>query len=125
MMRLKVRCEPGAKTFKYGGDKKFKSVAAYILPTVLAGHEVNIKTDVVESDLPLLLSLESMKKAKVKLDVENDSAEILGTTVPLNHTSSGHYCVPITKALEVQSLWKKFMQSSYMSWIRMIVIRLC
>ena len=77
-----VKCEPGVKTFKFGGGEKLKSVAAYTVPSVLAGHELNIKTDVVESDLSLLLSLESMKKARVKLDVENDSAEILGSTVP-------------------------------------------
>ena len=86
--------------FRFGGGEKLKSVASYTVPAVLAGHEVNIKTDVVESGIPLLLSLKSMKKARLKLDVENDSAEILGTMVPLNNTSSGHYCVPITKVEE-------------------------
>ena len=45
----------------------------------------------VNSDIPLLLSLESMKKAKVKLDLENDSAEIFGNEVLLSYTSLGHY----------------------------------
>ena len=58
---------------------------------------MTINIDVVDSDLPLPLSLSSMKRAKVKLDVENDSAETLGSTIPLNHTSSGHYCIPIVK----------------------------
>ena len=39
-----------------------------------------------------------MMRARVKLDIENDSAEILGTKVPLNLTSSGHYCVSIGRA---------------------------
>ena len=49
----------------------------------------------MHSDIPMLLSLESLKKARVKLDVENDEAEILGARVSLNFTSSGHYCIPV------------------------------
>ena len=45
----------------------------------------------------ILLSKNTLEKAKVKLDFVNDTAEILGTTVGLNETSSGHYCVPIDR----------------------------
>ena len=36
-----------------------------------------------------------MKKAKIKLDLEQDSAEIFGQSILLNDISSGHYCVLI------------------------------
>ena len=42
-------------------------------------------TDVVESDMPL--SKDSMKAAKVKLDLENDSAAIFGHEIDLQCTS--------------------------------------
>ncbi len=61
-------------------------------------HDITIRTDVVESDIPLLLSKPAMKKVRVKLDLENGTAEILGTTVILNDTSSGHYCIPIDRS---------------------------
>ena len=35
---------------------------------------MTVITDVVKSDIPLLLSRSAMKKAGVKLDLENDSA---------------------------------------------------
>lgn len=38
-----------------------------------------------------------MKKAKVKLDLENDCASIFGKEVQLQSTSSGHNCVPINQ----------------------------
>ena len=38
-----------------------------------------------------------MKKAKVKLDLEHDSAEEFGKRVLLSYTLSGHYCVPIAR----------------------------
>ena len=64
-------------------------------------NRFTIQTDVVDSDIPLLLSLDTMKRAKIKLDLEHDTAEILGETVNLNHTTSGHYCVPIDKSKEI------------------------
>ena len=95
--KAKVKQYPGVKIFKFGGGEKLASIASYDLPAFLAEKEVIIHTDVVESDIPLLLSLQAMKKAKIKLDLEKDSAEIFGQNIMLNHTSSGHYCIPIDK----------------------------
>jgi len=93
--KSKILKMESSKTFKFGGGEKLPSLGCYILPAIIAGIEVKIKTDVVESEIPLLLSLNAMKDAKIKLDLENDSAEIFGKQVLLNHTSSGHYCIPI------------------------------
>ena len=59
--------------------------------------EVTLKTDVVGSDIPLLLSRTAMKRAGVKMDLENDSATIFGKDIALNLTTSGHYCIPIDR----------------------------
>ena len=98
--RNKVIIKPGEKVFKFGGGEVMKSKTSVEIPAILAGQEVTIKTDVVDSELPLLLSVNAMKKAKVKLDLEHDTAEILGVSMALNHTSSGHYCVPIDRTQE-------------------------
>ncbi len=95
--KTKVVKNPGSKTFKFGDGKRLKSEASYSIPAFMAGHRVSITADVVDSDIPLLLSLKSMKDAKIKLDTENDKAEILGTEVSLNYTSSGHYSVSIDR----------------------------
>ncbi|KAG1651276.1 hypothetical protein GQR58_027299 [Nymphon striatum] len=59
-------------------------------------QELNVKyKQMFTSDITLLLSKDSTKKAKIKLDLENDSAFIFGKDVDLSCTSSGHYCVPI------------------------------
>jgi transposase InsO family protein len=93
----KVVMREGEKIFKFGAGEQIKSKASYSLPVVLAGKPVTLITDVVDSDIPLLLSKNAMKGAKVKLNLENDTAEIFGVQVMLNHTTSGHYCVPIDK----------------------------
>ena len=83
------------KIFRFGGGTRLHSEGSFILPATLAGKKVTIKTDVVDSDIPLLLSKDAMKKACMKLDLESDTAEIYGKKIHLNCTSSGHYCIPI------------------------------
>ena len=95
--RKKIKQTTGERTFKFGGGTRLKSRAEYCLPAVIAGKEVTIKTDVVGSDIPLLLSRTAMKRAGVKMDPENDSATIFGKDIALNLTTSGHYCIPIDR----------------------------
>ena len=83
------------KIFKFGNSGTLRSIGTYVLPVVIAGKEATIKTDVIESDIPLLLSKVAMKKAKMKIDLEKDVCEIFGKEVELMTTSSGHYCVPL------------------------------
>ena len=94
--RDEVRQEPGVKRYKFGGGEILKSNALVCIPAEIAGKRFTIDTDVVDSQIPLLWSLGDMKKAKVKLDLANDVAEVFGRLVNLNYTSSGHYCLPIT-----------------------------
>ena len=99
--KMRVKTTAGEKVFKFGGGTCLKSKGEYTLPAVIAGKDVTIKTDVVESDIPLLLSRTAMKKAAIKLDLENDTAKIMGEDVALNLTSSGHYCIPIDRSEKV------------------------
>ena len=99
--RQKVKQTKGQRVFKFGGGRCLQSKGEYSLPVVIAGKEATINTDVVESDIPLLLSRTAMKKAAVKMDLENDTATIMGKEVALNLTTSGHYCIPIDKSEEV------------------------
>ena len=91
--RQKVKQTEGQRMFKFGGGRCLKSKGEYSLPAVTAGKKVMIKTDVVESDIPLLLSQTAVKKAPIKMDLENDTATIMGKEVALNLTTSGHYQV--------------------------------
>ena len=42
-----------------------------------------------------------MKKATIKMDLQNDTATIMGKDVALNLATSGHYYIPIDKSEEV------------------------
>ena len=65
-------------------------------PAKINKKNVRIKTDIINSDLPLLLSESKMKKANVKIDFSNDTISMLDQEVTTVLPSSGHY-VPISK----------------------------
>ena len=89
----------GVRTFKFGDGNKLNSLYKVILPCVIADIEVSIITDVVNSDIPLLLSKDAMKRAGTCLNFEDDTVTMLKKKIPLSCTSSGHYYIPITKPL--------------------------
>ena len=58
---------------------------------------MSLKTDVVKSEIPLLLSKESMKAAESKIDFVNDRINIFGKDIHLHFTTSGHYAIPLNE----------------------------
>ena len=87
------------RTFKFGNGNKLNLLYKVILPCVIADIEVSIITDVVNSDIPLLLSIDTMKRAGTCLNFEDDTVTMLKKKIPLSCTLSGHYYIPITKPL--------------------------
>ena len=83
------------KKFKFGNGKCFSSIQTVNIPFEIAGLKGFVNTDVIDCKVPLLLSKESMKSAKSKLDFNNDTIEMFGHEIKLNQTSSGHYCIPL------------------------------
>ena len=62
-------------------------------PTKIGHKNIMIRTDVIDTDLPLLLSKSAMKKANRKFDFSNDTINMLDQKVNIVFTSSGHYAV--------------------------------
>ena len=84
---------PSDRVFKFGNDGLLCSEGKYFLPAEVAGKKVEIEADMVSSDIPLLLSKMAMKKASMKLNMENDTVIVYGKKVNLVTTISGHYCI--------------------------------
>ena len=93
----KVCHVPSDAVFRFGGDRLHKSIEKVSLPCHIAGVECVVETDVIECDIPLLLSKAAMKQFGMVLDLVNDTAKINGNEVPLISTSAGHYALPISK----------------------------
>jgi len=93
----RVEIKPSERNFRFGDGKQVKSYQNVVIPAKIGNTECRIDTEVVDVDLPLLLSKTSLKKAKTVLDLSNDKAVMFDEPVKLEYTSSGHYIVNITK----------------------------
>lgn len=59
--------------FIFGDGRKVKSLKKFVIPAKISFLNIMIKTDVVNEDILLLLSKETMKKADTEIDLKNDS----------------------------------------------------
>lgn len=64
--------------FKFGGGTRLKSKGKVTFPCEIAGVKCRMTSDIVDSDIPLLLGKPAMKAAKAVLDLENDKALLFG-----------------------------------------------
>ena len=94
--RSKVIEEDSLSTFAFGDGVAVQSSKKVTLPCYLAGLRSTITTDVVDCQIPLLLSKRSMKNAKMCLDFSNDTVKFGGKIVGLGSSTSGHYLLPMT-----------------------------
>lgn len=82
---------------KFGDGKLVYSFQRATIPAIIEGTRCSIETEIVKSDIPLLLNKSLLKKAETVLDLKNDRATLFNQPVNLEFTSSGHYCVKIIK----------------------------
>ena len=94
-----MKRERSETIFKFGNGKIYHSIKRITIPVVIAGQHVLLTTEVIENDIPLLLSKDTMKKANTYIDFANDKI-ILNKKVPVKFTTSGHYCIPIGKIVD-------------------------
>ena len=66
------------------------------LPCYVGGKRCYVETDVVKSNIPMLLSKKAMKKSQMCLDFGKDTASIGDETISLKCSSSGHYLFPLS-----------------------------
>ena len=96
-----IKFEKCNKPFRFGDGKQYYSSKAAIIPANIGQHKVSIKTYIIDADIPMLLSKLSMKKGGIELKFASDTICFLGDEIPLQTTTSGLYCLPITPAKQV------------------------
>ena len=92
--RKEIKEFPSESTFKFGVGRQ-KAIKMVHLPVVFCGQKIFLEVHVVETDIPLLLSLETMKKLAINVNFEKDQAIINGNSFDLEMTSTGHYTLPL------------------------------
>ena len=88
-------------SFKFGSGEPIPSLYKVKIPATIGEQKLFIETDVVKSDVPLLLSRQAMKKANTKINFKDDTVNMLGFKQDVIVTSSGHYAVNLNGNKEV------------------------
>ena len=93
--------KPSHATFKFGNGDAVSSSRKVVLPATIGSKNVKLGTDVVDAEIPLLMSKATMKKANTVLDFDQDRVIMFGEEQTLLKTSSDHYAIPITKSRQI------------------------
>ena len=90
-------------SFKFGSGSVYHSMYLMKIPANIGSEEVFIEVDVVDTDVPLLLSRNAMKKADTHIDFKNDTVTMFDTKLNVIVTESGHYALPLGSSNEILS----------------------
>ena len=91
---LKERC---AVSFRFGDNKPTESSEKITFPAVVCNKDVNIVAQVVDANIPLLISKQTMANAKMVMDFSDYTITAFGHTQKMLKTASGHCSIPLSK----------------------------
>ena len=94
--KMKLKSEPSESVFRFGDGNKVESSQTVTIPATLGSRDITISTDVIDKDIPLLLSKRAMKDVGMNLNFERDTVTVFGEDIKLRCTTSGHYSLPLT-----------------------------
>ena len=82
-------------TFMFGNQQSLPSLGLYKIPVIIANQLHVLDVDIINSDIPLLMSKDHMRKIGIALDMSNDTATANGIPLKINTTSAGHYTLSL------------------------------
>ena len=83
------------KYFKFGSGDLLKSLGTVDIPCYMGGKLVRMNVDVVDSNIPLLISKQTMKGCGALLDLVNDRIRLFDNWFDCDITSCGHYAIDL------------------------------
>ena len=86
---------PSDTVFRFGVGK-LRALKMVHLPVKLCEKQIKLEVHVVETDIPLLLSLKTMKTMGMQINFEQDKVAVDGQMFDLETTSSGHYAFSLS-----------------------------
>ena len=99
--REAISYSDSCSSFKFGSEDIYKSLYKVKVPAQIGTKRVFIETDVITTDIPMLLSKKAMKKAQTEINFKNDTISMFGERQKVVITNSGHYGIPLDRKNEV------------------------
>ena len=93
----KIRISASDRMYKFGGGERRKSKGIARLPCILGGKlRTDVQTEIVDADIPLLIGNSALKKAKAIMYIGENKIDLMGTTMDMGETSSGHFSLTVS-----------------------------
>ena len=96
-----IKVYKSSRSFKFGYHDSIQSEKYVEIPVVIGKRKLFLGVDVITAEIPLLLSMNSLLKAKAVLNTPKNSLTLLDQTIPLIMTSSGHYIFPLNQRRDI------------------------
>ena len=93
--KSKIKSEETKAVFRFGDSAPLTSIKKVYLPIKLKEKPMYLPTEIVQADVPLLLSKETLDKGKAVADYGNKTIKLFNVEQPMICTTSGHYAIPI------------------------------
>ena len=115
--RREVKTEHCEKTFLFGDSQEAKARVRKKLPVSICGVDILLSTYLVENDIPLLISAESMIKMRLVIDLNNQKVQFMGKSDTYQLTKSGHIVISIKKKVTTLASQSNFSKRSFVEQI--------
>ena len=92
-----VKYEGNEVSFRFGDNAPVTSSTKCTFPAFVCNKKVKIAAQVVSDQIPLLISKQTMKSAKMVLNFCDDTVEAFGCKQNIIFTNSGHCSIPLSK----------------------------
>ena len=112
-----VQSQSSSKVFRFGDGKCYEATRKVAIPAMIGHTEVQIETQVINCDLPLLLSKNSMQKAGTKIDFQKNKAIMFDKEMDLRFTTSGHHYIPLKSENSNETLLS-LSETSDLNWLK-------
>ena len=104
---MKIKSEHCETSFRFGDGNRVKSTQLISLPVKMFGRNITLKTYVVDSEIPLLLSRQTMNEFRFVIDMWKKKVFAMGGEEPILDTQSGHLVVSIGRSEDTVSSVKE------------------
>ena len=102
--RNKIVKRKGKRLFRFGTGKTVKSIAEVVMPVCIAGMRISLVADIIKYDVPLLLSMASIKRADGVIFTNDSSISLFGKKICCLESRTGVWMMPLVKKIQVSDV---------------------
>ena len=88
-----VRFLPSSAVIRFGEGEPQESMGTLILPISIAGQNLFLHTEVIQTNIPCLLSNAAMEHVGMIINLKDQKVTFKEETVPIFKVKSGHSCI--------------------------------